>query len=80
MRSRLNSTGRRRITRNHAQVSVRVAEGDDAPIFDASLDLSSYGFPDDARVRWKRGAVTQSNDGTTALPARSSRRVTRRGS
>ena len=69
MRSRLNSTGRRRITRNHAQVSVRVAEGDDAPIFDASLDLSSYGFPDDARVRveaWRSNAVQRWDYGTAS--------------
>ena len=67
MRSRLNSTGRRRITRNHAQVSVRAPEGDDPAIFDASLDLSSYGFPDDARVRveaWRSNAVQRWDYGT----------------
>ena len=67
MRSRLNHTGRRRITRNHAQVSVRAPEGEDAPIFDASLDLSSYGFPDDARVRveaWRSNAVQRWDYGT----------------
>ena len=67
MRSRVNRTGRRRITRDHAQVSVRAPESEEAPIFDASLDLTSYGFPDDARVRveaWRNNAVQRWDYGT----------------
>lgn len=68
MRSRLNHTGRRRIARNHAQVYVRASQEDKAPVFDVSLDLSSYDFPDDARVRveaWRSNAVQRWNYGTT---------------
>lgn len=51
MRRHINSTGRRRIVREHAAVSIRPAEGDRASVFDLDLDLRSYGFPPDARVR-----------------------------
>ena len=71
MRSRINRTGRRRITQDHAQISVRAPEGEEAPVFDATLDLSSYGFPDDARVRveaWRSNAVQRWDFGTAGAP------------
>ena len=69
MRSHLNGTGRKRITRNHAQVSLRAAEDGEAPIFDLSLDLSGYGFAPDARVRveaWRGNAVQRWDYGTAS--------------
>lgn len=71
MKSRLNSTGRKRVTQNHAQVSIRAAEAHEAPIFDIRLDLSSYGFPDDARVRveaWRSNAVQRWHYGSVGTP------------
>ena len=82
MKSRLNSTGRKRIAQSHAQVSIRPPEGDEAPIVDIRLDLWSYGFPDDARVRveaWRSNAVQRWDYGTTgglAPPADRERRLT----
>ena len=69
MKSRLNGTARRRITRNHAHVSLRLAADGAAPVFDLSLDLSSYGFPPDARVRveaWRSNAVQRWDYGTAS--------------
>lgn len=45
----LNYTGRQRITREHVRVTVIDDDGPAARI-DASLDLSSYGFPGTAEV------------------------------
>ena len=72
MRNHLNGTGRRRITRNHAQVSLRAAEEAEAQVFDLSLDLSSYEFPPDARVRieaWRSNAVQRWDCGTVGALA-----------
>ena len=55
----LNGTGRKRIERAHFDLAVRAAEGGEAPVFDLTLDLSSYAFPSDARVRveaWRSNA------------------------
>ena len=51
MRRHINSTGRQRILREHAAVSIRPHEGGKDSIFDLDLDLRSYGFPPDALVR-----------------------------
>jgi len=44
----LNFTRRKRIERKHALITVH--EDHNGPFFDAMLDLSSYGLPDEARV------------------------------
>ena len=67
MRSRLNSTGRKRITLEHARVSLRPAADGEAPIVDLALELSGYAFPPDARVRveaWRGNAVQRWDIGT----------------
>lgn len=52
MKRRINHTGRKRIEREHIEIKLRPKEGDAPQIFDlTNLDLSSYGFPDDALVR-----------------------------
>ena len=63
-------------------MSVRAAEGEEAPIFDANVDLLSYGFPDDARVRveaWRSNAIQRWDFGTAAAiepPSEEERRLT----
>jgi len=82
VRRRLNGTGRRRIERRHAQVSLRPAERDEPPVFDLSLELGPYGFPQDARVRveaWRSNTVQRWDFGTAgalAPPAEKERRLT----
>lgn len=45
---RLNFTGRRRISQNHVQISVTGIGG--IEMFDATIDLSGYQFPESARI------------------------------
>ena len=60
-----NSTGRRKIQRSHAIVGLRRlrpngVQADSSHCFDLQLDLSSYDFPSNARVRveaWRGNAV-----------------------
>ena len=61
MISRINRTGRKRIHRRDVDLSLRVAEGNEAPIFDLMLRLADYGFPAEARVRVEaaRGNASQ---------------------
>ena len=61
MISRINRTGRKRIHRRDVDLSLRVAEGNEAPIFDLTLKLADYGFPAEARVRVEaaRGNASQ---------------------
>ncbi len=71
MRRHLNRTGRRSIRRDHAQVALRPADGDEAPVFDLDLDLSAYDLPPDARIRveaWRGNAVQRWDYGTTGVP------------
>lgn len=52
MKRRINHTGRKRIEREHIEIKLRPKEGDEPPTFDLTrLDLSDYGFPNDAIVR-----------------------------
>lgn len=51
MISRINRTGRKRIHRRDVDLSLRVAEGNEVPVFDLRLRLADYGFPAEARVR-----------------------------
>jgi hypothetical protein len=46
---RINSTGRRKIMRGDARISVR-PDPDGVPTFDATINLTDYGLPDDAPV------------------------------
>ena len=71
MRRRLNGTGRSRIDHQHARVALREAEGGDRPIVEVALDLTGYGFPDDARVRveaWRDRAVQRWDWGAAGAP------------
>ena len=52
MISRINRTGRKDIQKRHIKLALRRGE---KPIFDLSLQLASYGFPPDARVRVEAG-------------------------
>lgn len=52
MIKRINRTQRKTIIKRDVEIRVRPTEGrGEAPIFDVQMDLSPYGFPDDARVR-----------------------------
>lgn len=67
MKRRLNSTSRKRIVREHAQVLLRETKQDAPPVFDLTLDLASYRFPSDAQVRveaWRSNAVQRWDFGT----------------
>jgi hypothetical protein len=46
---RINSTGRMKIARGDARISVR-PDSDGVPTFDATINLTEYGLPDDAHV------------------------------
>lgn len=61
MISRINRTGRKRIHRRDVDLSLRVAERGEAPIFDLTLRLADYRFPAEARVRVEaaRGNASQ---------------------
>ena len=61
MISRINRTGRKRIHKRDIDLNLRVAEGNEAPIFDLMLRLADYGFPAEARVRVEaaRGNASQ---------------------
>ena len=61
MRRHINSTGRRRIRREHVTVSIRPDDGGD-PVFDLDPDLNAYSFPPDALVRVE---ASRSNAGQT---------------
>lgn len=73
---RFNNTGRRPIQRSHAAVTLRrLKPGESSEesgyCFDLKLDLSSYGFPRDARVRveaWRGNASQRWNWGTIGAP------------
>lgn len=63
---RFNHTGRRTIARRHAQVTLRKLTPEET-YFELELDLSSYGFPDDARIRvdaWRSNAAQRWDFGT----------------
>ena len=71
MKKHLNHTGRRRIVREHAQVSLRSADHGGAPIFDLNLELSTYELPPDARVRveaWRGNSVQRWDYGVAGAP------------
>lgn len=71
-----NSTGRRAIRRSHAVVTLRRLKPGGAPeesdhCFDLKLDLSSYRFPSDARVRveaWRGHAFQRWEWGIVGRP------------
>ena len=67
---RLNRTGRRQIARSDVSVRLRSTEGNEPPIFDLNLNLGSYGFPPDSRVRveaWRSNAVQRWDYGTVGI-------------
>lgn len=69
MSRRLNYTGRRKIRRTDARISLQPAKDGEPPIFDLALDLSRYDFPPDAQVRveaWRGPAVQRWGIGTVA--------------
>ena len=82
MKRRLNSTGRKRIERRHIDLSLRTTDQGVAPTFDLKIDLSSYRFPGEARVRleaWRSNAVQRWECGTVGelrVPTDAERRVT----
>lgn len=61
MNRRLNYTGRVKIRRTDAHVSLRFTKEQAPPTVDLALDLSRYDFPTDARVRLeaRRGLAGQ---------------------
>lgn len=66
-RRRLNYTGRVKIARSHARISLRLTDEEMPPVFDLDLDLADYDFPSDARVRieaWRGHSVQRWNYGT----------------
>ena len=82
MKRRINQTGRRRIRREHVHLALRSVDGAERPIFDLTLDLSSYPFDPDATVRvearrgnasqrWEYGSVAQRDE-----PPAEKRRIT----
>ena len=63
---RFNHTGRRTIAQRLAQVTLRKLASEEA-CFEIELDLNTYGFPGDARVRvdaWRSNAVQRWDFGT----------------
>lgn len=69
MSRRLNYTGRRKIRRTDARISLRPTKDGSPPVFDIGLDLSRYDFPPDAPVRveaWRGPAVQRWKIGTVA--------------
>ena len=67
---RINSTGRKKILREDAQIFVR-PDSDGVLIFEATLDLSNYGLPDDANVfveAYRRTSFMRFAHGTVAAP------------
>lgn len=76
MNRRLNYTGRVKIRRTDAHISLRFTKEQAPPTIDLVLDLSRYDFPPEARVRLeaRRGLVGQRWDvGTVATHDSSSR-------
>lgn len=66
---RINYTKRRRILQKDVQFVIR--EQDGAPAFDASLNLSDYRFPADARVfveAYRQTTVIRFDFGTVGVP------------
>ena len=78
----LNHTGRQRIKTEHAQVSLRLAENGSPPMFDLELDLASYSFQPEARVRveaWHGNVIQRWEYGTAGEltpPSDQQRRMT----
>lgn len=69
MSRRLNYTGRLKILRSDARISLRPSKDGTPPAFDLDLDLSRYDFPPEARVRleaWRGPAVQRWEIGTVA--------------
>ncbi len=67
---RINSTGRKKIMREDARIFVR-PNSDGALIFDAILDLTDYGLPDDAQVfveAYRQTTFMRFSHGTIAAP------------
>src|SRR5437879_1140605 len=67
---RINSTGRKRILREDARIFVR-ADSDGVLSFDATLNLTDYGLPDDANVfveAYRQTSLMRFPHGTVAAP------------
>ncbi len=67
---RVNSTGRRKIVRGDAQVSVR-PDPDGVLTFTATINLTDYGLPDDAHVfveAYRQTSFMRFPHGTVAAP------------
>ena len=67
---RINSTGRKRILREHARIFVRT-DSDGVLTFDATLNLTDYGLPDDANVfveAYRQTTFMRFPHGTVANP------------
>ena len=82
MRRHINSTGRQRILREHAVVTIVGSGGGGDTVFELEPDLGSYGFPPDAlvRVEASRSNAGQSWDygtiGARRTPSAEERRLT----
>ena len=67
---RINSTGRRKIMREDARIFVR-QDSDGMLMFDATLDLTDYDLPNDARVfveAYRQTSFMRFPHGTVAAP------------
>jgi hypothetical protein len=67
---RINSTGRRKILRGDARISVR-PDPDGVLTFDATINLTDYGLPDDALVfveAYRQTTFMRFPHGTVAAP------------
>ena len=67
---RINSTGRRKILRGDARIFVR-PDPDGVLTFDATIDLTDYGLPDDAHVfveAYRQTTFMRFPHGTVAAP------------
>ena len=67
---RINSTGRKKILREDARIFIR-SDSDGVLSFDATLNLTDYGLPDDANVFvevYRQTSFMRFPHGTVATP------------
>lgn len=72
MSRRLNYTGRVKIRKADARISLRPAEDGDHSLFELDFDSTGYPFPPDASVRveaWRGHAIQRWDFGTVAAPS-----------
>ena len=79
---RFNYTKRTQIRRAHVRIYLREVISDETPVFDANLELESYSFDGDARVRieaWRSNSIQRWDFGSVANitpPSEERRRLT----